>query len=658
MHPSLRLAPEKFPATLRAHVTAAYQGSFLSLDQLYERSKGLSDRLKRLLLPVWYAALEPLDLEDAQHHELDAASVKDRMYSASMGLLALLDLLAHKHIERPAVIELWPRIYAWLLVFDVLRDQITILAPMPCTTILTMLGRYDTAERVLDAMRASPRMPYLLARMWPALVVDGALGTLEDFANTFVMIVQTETGGISDEAFAQVMEALDGEYLNLAETLVGQLRRACQIEIRPQHDRAIIAKCTFNTFKALMTTDEELRNALLKRGFVPTLTGLIRALSSSPSDRDIQLRKLIEDACAVLMGCFADPIAEEGRGRTHKYLVQALDSGFLQLLELFSQSEYRYLLITHLQPHIDFILSRHVVYASVAGKLKDSIVLLFDLARGADEFGLKSCVKRTKQIVRHLDDFQSEKRVRERACSYPNCHVISAKRELKRCSGCLMHLYCSDACQRRDWRGGHDKFCAKIRAGGVLGSRNLSFFRFLQNIDLRANSEEIAQWTMQACFMAFQLQYHLRPDKLNVPCVFFNYSTGTCEVLVAPSASLSWLEVPRAQLDWIHDSGGRVQLHVFRQCIAPMEYREDYGHGPRETKTPPGTMDTLRQHVFPFYVSAECARMFAQLQDIVGRIPPAELRMAAALALMKMQPILMVAAIWDGFEKEMLKGSY
>src|SRR6267154_1386810 len=45
-------------------------------------------------------------------------------------------------------------------------------------------------------------------------------------------------------------------------------------------------------------------------------------------------------------------------------------------------------------------------------------------------------------------------------CRMQTSQFVSKKR---RCSGCLISLYCSEKCQRAAWRSGHRKWCQVLR---------------------------------------------------------------------------------------------------------------------------------------------------------------------------------------------------
>ncbi|KIK34052.1 hypothetical protein CY34DRAFT_661961 [Suillus luteus UH-Slu-Lm8-n1] len=61
-------------------------------------------------------------------------------------------------------------------------------------------------------------------------------------------------------------------------------------------------------------------------------------------------------------------------------------------------------------------------------------------------------------------------------CSGPGCSMRVSKfvSKKRRCSGCLISIYCSEKCQRTAWRNGHKKWCQVLRCTiGPWGSREI-----------------------------------------------------------------------------------------------------------------------------------------------------------------------------------------
>ncbi|KAG0704102.1 hypothetical protein DFH29DRAFT_400147 [Suillus ampliporus] len=121
----------------------------------------------------------------------------------------------------------------------------------------------------------------------------------------------------------------------------------------------------------------------------------------------------------------------------------------------------------------------------------------------------------------------------EYRCSGPGCRMctsgfVSKKR---RCSGCLISLYCSEKCQRAAWRSGHKKWCQVLRCTvGPWGSR-----------DIRQSLQVIAGFeTSMISKMAKDVETHVRKARQQFPAfsnklvLMFDMTVFPTEIHVLP----------------------------------------------------------------------------------------------------------------------------
>ena len=59
-------------------------------------------------------------------------------------------------------------------------------------------------------------------------------------------------------------------------------------------------------------------------------------------------------------------------------------------------------------------------------------------------------------------------------CSHPGCGQLIGVSEaagagLMRCTRCRQRTYCSKACQKAGWKGGHKQECQRLREGAEAG---------------------------------------------------------------------------------------------------------------------------------------------------------------------------------------------
>ncbi|KAJ7723068.1 hypothetical protein B0H16DRAFT_1699099 [Mycena metata] len=176
-----------------------------------------------------------------------------------------------------------------------------------------------------------------------------------------------------------------------------------------------------------------------------------------------------------------------------------------------------------------------------------------------------------------------------KACDNAECGKIGHKDIFRRCAGCLAFNYCSEHCQRMDWRnGGHNEFCNPLiswriseplmtsPASQPLGTRDRHFLHALVAYDYNAHKSDIVL-PEQVLFMA------RRPGDPFV--TVFDYSQRgpvNIKVLAANERVLSQLF--GAHSEWQHDilrvsqSPGRIHLNLlmvpgrgsFEAFIVPM----------------------------------------------------------------------------------------
>ncbi|KAJ7073632.1 hypothetical protein C8F01DRAFT_1224543 [Mycena amicta] len=573
--------------------------------------------------------------------------------------MAVLNLLDDKLIEWGALPDLWERVYPWLIIFDALKDH-TPEHAIGNEQFVALLGLIAQSgnNRVVDKVRSSPRLVYLIGRVWKDLIEKENRFSLSQLALPFGIYSGGHGQGlVSDNARAQLLEAADGDHLKLATLIVGHLRLTFVSADTPAtHEESIMASVALSILKPF-TDDLDLRNALLRRGIVPELTRMIYIVSITPPlvDRDSGVQMNLEDAFSLLLSTFCElaTLGDTLRGRSHVFMAQSLRNGLLQAMASCAKSkEYKHIIPTHLHGLLSAMLPRQLVYHSVLAELKPCVGILETMR---SEFGqvAEDCERHATQYLGYYTDFHSAERVRLRACANPECTTITNKNKLKKCGGCTTTLYCSSSCQKRDWRSGHRNFCSQLHqmrdaAARKLGSVNVSFFRFLLRIEVEKQKSQISTETFQS----------LGADTPSVPCVVFDFTRGQCVVEVSPSSFLSWLNAPAELLRWMHKSRGRVQLHVLRINPLTMRYRDHDPGVEEEIRLPAGDPrlkdPVLHQLIFPFYVSDKCAKFYNALQDF-AKMMPAD-RQAAMNMTLSLQP-LMIAAL-NGYMAELANGSY
>ncbi|KAJ7133986.1 hypothetical protein C8R43DRAFT_1239305 [Mycena crocata] len=164
--------------------------------------------------------------------------------------------------------------------------------------------------------------------------------------------------------------------------------------------------------------------------------------------------------------------------------------------------------------------------------------------------------------VELLDAFCSTS-VLLRTCDNTVCGQIRDKFSFRRCAGCQVFHYCSQACQIQDWKhGGHRGVCGSHRYLGLtarmsfkVGARERAFLRALLDRDYQEH---------RAYICALQVQFMVK----HLCCVFFtsfDYQAGHVEIAVQ---AVDDLGVVRDVLD---SAGAESQREIFfRFWVVPL----------------------------------------------------------------------------------------
>ncbi|KAJ7214746.1 hypothetical protein C8J57DRAFT_1483191 [Mycena rebaudengoi] len=217
-------------------------------------------------------------------------------------------------------------------------------------------------------------------------------------------------------------------------------------------------------------------------------------------------------------------------------LAHAITAGLLEVLILSVTS-------THKQTREDIekllvsFLPGSTVYRSVLECINDVI-------EEADRF--VASWFRGKSIAEHWTSFRTlvEQRISFlhsdftgesaclQGCDAPSCNKVVKRAEMRRCSNCQQVYYCSQACQKEDWRGrGHRTWCESLRLcipNDPFSRRDRLFMCHLARHDYTLNRETL--------IAKYQAANDASSDE-RAFCVVFDYTRGELGISVCALTS-------------------------------------------------------------------------------------------------------------------------
>ncbi|KAJ7643081.1 hypothetical protein DFH06DRAFT_601833 [Mycena polygramma] len=512
MHPALRFSNvERLPLSSRRVVTAVCgrhpshsdMAGFAALMDALRARKKLVD-----LLPAFYQLLDPAGIPRAA--ELDGAS-PGMLRTIDLALLSLSGLWGFRSPPEAGK-DLWPRALAWVQFGQLFRD---FLSEFP----LDQLGMPDEEELCFHFMTFTRDMSYensnavminstqglkaLAARTWvcmlkqqnPSLLVDALYSVFPFLSNATSGLeeIVEGAGGTLDDVAAHIMDHFTlvlppaGTALSLDQRGLLESVLAIWVRLDGMYETTTLAP------------NKPLSLALISRGVVKPFTLTVWSLSLSTTPDSVRaLEECLKIYATVL------PMRSQG-------VRVAVQNGIIPALLTCARrgvSDQTRRLLSFL---LEQVITPATVSCYVLADVDAAISALEDIPPPDSSCGMEfvrawaSLERTTLHRLEVLRVFDSPDHISRRACDNVQCGKIQEKRSLKRCSGCRELLYCSQECQRLDWRRGHRDVCAQYLNAhtdihSAYNSRERAFLRALLNYDHNCNRIQVyrnsaVQWS-------------------------------------------------------------------------------------------------------------------------------------------------------------------
>ncbi|KAG2356595.1 hypothetical protein BDR07DRAFT_1463961 [Suillus spraguei] len=528
------LALKSLPVATQITAKKALQGSTADLARLSDFIPLSNASRFCCLVPIFHAALDSVQVPSY----INPKTIPDVMRAkwALMGLVKICTVvpLASDRSGDDAMtkymVRRWDETYPWMRFFA--RNclpppyDVSVTPPRPdlcnvfdaaklCISPLTIIC--TRSEEGRHMLRSSVSVQHYIAQLWILVgnirgdVLPGDPGTTSDglvpmirstFALTnFVCVSQSEDPGKITLPVSNYIHAAGG-VKPVVITLLRYIRRITRDAVsveeprsRTTHDPNIIQLHIFTVglnysfwfLSTICRQDPSCRARLIHQGSIRTVVDAINQISpkilvqgSEELDSDPQMG--LANRHNVLWSGYSyieSAIRDADDGVTA--VCQALDAGLLQTLANGvacppHSNRHRN------QPQGDiellFLLATFCIYHRVVGSIFRHWYLA---SREKPEIRNKDLAIALHIVLRATTDAMKYRNVEpmnfhEYRCSGPGCPMQASKfvSKKRRCSGCLISIYCSEKCQRTAWRSGHKKWCQVLRCTvGPWGSRDI-----------------------------------------------------------------------------------------------------------------------------------------------------------------------------------------
>ncbi|KAJ7167260.1 hypothetical protein C8R43DRAFT_984628 [Mycena crocata] len=532
MHQSLRLENlALLPNSLKKLAYAAEKGSLQDLFDLFQLACKLSMGDVHLL-PVYHANLNPSNIPSFEDFKTGPDPVPHSVRRAFISLSGLVKLHNRSALRRGALPDLWPRIWAWMLLIDTYWEYDPLLfAPrVRFRLYLDLLDAMCTDSRTVDLINATPDFRSMLWRAFTDIIhlFDAPVyPLLTDVCRMLHIFVEEE----DPTHWAELIDGAGGTPDAFAATVVHHITH-----LVPPRPEVLSPEATFCFSFALRMLEHIQDHAptlipvLLSQGIVKATTRAFCALDWVPVPDE------------VLRACLDRIVGMGSASPDHRWVVESLHAGLLHAISLaiVRNSESLRTVISTLL--ID-ILPAHTVYYTALTEIErmpakvDAILARIPPAEKATAVNpllatwdtFRRLADERLQLKRHFDSQPAPSSIQ---CDDIPCGQISRKTDLRRCSGCRAAFYCSSACQSDDWRhGGHRVVCSRgLKRSPVscIGRQNRAFLRAL--LDYEYETQRSVIMRLQTDFVAL--------DPATPFYTLFNFTTGRAVVSVLPLSKL------------------------------------------------------------------------------------------------------------------------
>ncbi|KAJ7111224.1 hypothetical protein C8R44DRAFT_856578 [Mycena epipterygia] len=557
MHDDLRLQNlAELPISTRRFATAAANGSWRDLRLLIERAG--SNLRPRHVFPIFFVNLDPAGIPSVEQLDPDSPAYSPPCIPAVVISLQAMtttrrELLKNYPMNQTCA-DIWPRAWRWIEFLHTYEDFLPDLHKFPgfdiyslfVATIVDLQADPDTAALI----NATPGVHSVLARAWRIFLNPKCRLTDPGFRELCRLMFRGSNTSEPKNLAALMHGASSQDSLDeLADLILAHIYR-----VHPGRENPISETTVFflqgvvKILKETGTVDCPLHSALVAQGAVKAVTTVLYTYSKHGTK--------IPGTMDLLHDCFA--ILENLCRADNRRFAEALDAGLLSAIVLCGAGDFR-------EVHVDVtrlladLLPPTFVYHSLLSELESALGEVQRLAK-LDSFTSSRVFKFWTPLVGLAEqriavmkkyDLGEYASLKVRGCDNKECSrpEVRSEVEFRQCCGCLVSVYCSDACQVEDWqKGEHREICRAIRSGRQReaepqSTRDKYFLRALVNEEVETLKDKI---------LFRQIQFlHKHPEEPFI--TYFDYKRGPVEMVVTsaksiidnPSRGILWANLAR-----------------------------------------------------------------------------------------------------------------
>ncbi|KAJ7614970.1 hypothetical protein FB45DRAFT_1064583 [Roridomyces roridus] len=596
MHPdldvrSIRLLPVNFQSLTSTAAAASRTFLDVLLVKTLSHTDPLSASQRSLLLPVWFANLdlEKIPTSDQLEDMHGGSAIVEDIQCAIISVDSIMRL----RLKGDVGTSLWPRVWGWFEFLEMHRNYLS-AADIPLLpeidaycTFITFVSFVRVHPATYDLMSTTPQFWGFIVEAWSLIPqMDDTAGEAAEAVRAIMLHVVAQLlvaskASPDSQILAEMIEAA-GSIDHLAR-LVLEFIRVTITEPLPDSasPASYLQNLLFFAIGAGVCQDKEsdmtsrrLISALCELDLNRELLSVIFFLCDR-SDPDAWI---VLGLCVWLMRYMVN------LSRPNMWLDALLQRGLLRALILVTHragidsDEVEPRLREPLRAFLRDVTSGLVYYRPIITFEK-----AFKEAQGsisADTFkdhplsaDWKHFLTATRDLLDALEGFHSPSFRTLKACDNLECGSIGETNAMAgRCSGCHTFYYCSQECQKIDWKAGHRNCCAS-HSGLLLAEHDDPNLSFKERSFLRALvHHKYLKERRSICFKQVQVLAAHPADSETSPLLFTLFNFDRCPPVVkvhevgnlpkrvadlVGTDSAEWTDiVERAERD-----GGYTQLH-------------------------------------------------------------------------------------------------